>query len=92
MPMAENRNWWLGKLLEPIPGYPNETHCLHIKTPLKEVVLGINQGDMSLLAVLCQIVCGPINPEWLNSMSKILMSEERMSSKQTKIDDGGRNV
>ncbi len=75
LPMGKNRDWWLGKLLEPILEYPNETHCLHIKTPLKEVVLGVNQGDMSLLAVLSQIVCGPINPDWLNSMEKIIRAK-----------------
>lgn len=72
MIMDENRNWWLGKLTEPISGWPNETHCLHIKTPLKEIVLGVNYGDMSQLAVLCQIVCGPINQHWLDNMANVL--------------------
>jgi hypothetical protein len=70
--MEPPREWWLGELLEPIPGYPNETHCLHIKTPLKEVVLGVNQADMEMLAVLCQVVCGPINPKWLDSMVQVV--------------------
>lgn len=67
--MGEGRDWWLGELTEPIPEWPTETHCLHIKTPLKEVVLGVTRGDMEQLAVLCQIVCGPINTNWLERMA-----------------------
>jgi len=77
MIMDEGRDWWLGKLTEPIADWPNETHCLHIKTPIKEVVLGVNYGDMSQLAVLCQIVCGPINPHWIENMIKALTKKAR---------------
>ena len=73
MKMGKDRDWWLGKLLEPIEGYPGETHCLHIKTPLKEVVLGVNSGDMEQLAVLCKIVVGHrINPVWIDNMEIFL--------------------
>lgn len=74
MKMGEGRDWWLGELLEPLDDFPRETHCLHIKTPLKEVVLGVNRGDMEQLAVLCQVVCGPINPHWLEHMTLVLKS------------------
>ena len=70
LPMESPREWWLGELLEPIENYPRETHCLHIKTPLKEVVLGLHRGDFELLAVLCQVVCGPISPDWLTIMER----------------------
>lgn len=70
LPMEAPREWWLGELLEPISDYPRETHCLHIKTPLKEVVIAVHRGDMELLAVLCQVVCGSINPHWLENMEK----------------------
>ena len=70
---TEDREWWLGELLEPYPQFPLETHCMHIKTPVKEVVLGVMHGDMSQLAVLCQIVHGkPINQTWLNSTERHL--------------------
>ncbi len=72
MKMGPDRDWWLGELLEPIRGFPTETHCLHITTPLKDVVLGVNRADMEQLAVLCQIVCGPINPHWLETMAEAL--------------------
>ena len=29
--MGEGRDWWLGKLTEPVKGWPQETHCLHMK-------------------------------------------------------------
>lgn len=64
----DGREIWLGELLEPIPDHPRETHCLHITTPAKRVVLGINAGDMAALAVLAQIVDGLIDNDWLNSM------------------------
>lgn len=70
--MESPGDWWLGELLEPIPGFPRETHCLHIKTPVKEVVLGVNRTDMELLAVLCQVVCGPLHPKWLDRMVDVM--------------------
>ena len=61
----------LGRLLRPIEGYPSETHCLHITTPAKQVVFGINLGDMAAMAVLAQIVHGqPFNQQWLDSMEE----------------------
>ena len=69
--MAAGRDWWLGELLEPIPGYPEETHCLHIKTPIKEVVLGVNRADMEQLGILVRVVCGPVDPDWLTSMARV---------------------
>lgn len=69
---GEGREIWLGRLLEPVPDYPLETHCLHVTTPAKSVVFGVNLGDMSALAVLCQIVHeGPFNQRWLNSMESV---------------------
>jgi len=77
--MGEEREWWLGELTEPINGFPQETHCLHIKTPLKEVVLGVNVGDMTQLAVLAQIVHGgPINQHWLENMEKAILKRAQM--------------
>lgn len=70
--MAEGRDWWLGELLEPLPDYPQETHCLHLKTPVKEVVFGVNRADMEQLAILCHIVCGPIDPQWLDAMVQVV--------------------
>lgn len=69
--MGDGREWWLGKLLEPIPGHPEETHCLHITTPYKSVVWGINAGDMEAYGVFAYIVHGyPLHSAWLESMAK----------------------
>ena len=74
--MGEGREWWLGRLTEPIPGHPEETHCLHITTPYKSVVWGVNLGDMMAYAVLAHIVHKElttsdraINPNWLENMA-----------------------
>src|SRR5687767_9838333 len=40
--MAPGRDWWLGELTEKVAEWPHETHCLHIKTPLKDVVFLCN--------------------------------------------------
>lgn len=76
--MGPGREWWMGELLEPIPGHEEETHCLHITTPYKSVVWGVNLGDMMAYAVLAHIVHkelvkdfdGPINPNWLDAMER----------------------
>ncbi len=67
--MDAGRDWWLGELTEPAPGWPQETHCLHITTPLKKFVLLVNRADMQGLAVLAQIVSGQtIARSWLDRM------------------------
>lgn len=67
------REIWLGELLEPIPDHPEEKFCLHIKTPYKSVVFGLDGhgGDAGAMAVMAQIIHGsPLNPHWLDSMEK----------------------
>ena len=65
------REIWLGKLIEPIAGEPQETHCLHITTPYKKVVFGINSADLLVYAVFAHLVYGkPINPAWLDRMAE----------------------
>lgn len=80
MKMGEGHDWWLGELLEPIAEFPTETHCIHITTPIKSLVLGVNRADMEQLAVLCQVVCGQINPRWLSNMEKALRHRAGVSS------------
>lgn len=67
--MDEGRDWWIGKLLEPIPEWPKETHCLHMKTPIKTVSFLCNSGDFEQLMVLSNVVTGLQNLEWLESMT-----------------------
>jgi hypothetical protein len=67
--MAPGRDWWLGELTEPVPEWPHETHCLHITTPLKSVVFLCNRGDLSGLAVLCDIPFPIVNETWRERMS-----------------------
>lgn len=68
--LEEGRDYWLGELLEAIPGYPNETHCLHITTPVRMVVMGLNLGDAMALSVFAQVIHGPMNQDWLTSMER----------------------
>lgn len=67
--MLEGRDWWIGKLIEPVPDWPNETHCLHLKTPLKDVVFLCNRGDFGAFATFAQIYFGhQVNQTWLDAM------------------------
>ena len=67
--MGEGRSWWMGKLTEPVADWPSETHCLHLKTPLKDIVLLVNVADMMALATLAQLAHGtPISHEYLTRM------------------------
>lgn len=66
--MQPGRDWWLGKLTEPVPEWPHETHCLHIKTPLKDIVLLCNMGDLQGLTVLCDIPFPIVNATWKERM------------------------
>lgn len=77
--MAPGREWWLGFLTEPIADHPSETHCLHIKTPLKEVWLLCNIGDLQGLVVLCDIPFPVVNEVWKERMeTSYLRSGEQM--------------
>lgn len=67
--MAEGRDWWVGELLEPVSGHEIETHCLHMLTPLKDIVFLVNDADFQWLTVLGQASCGPINQEWLERVT-----------------------
>jgi hypothetical protein len=70
LPCGPGREVWVGELLEPIPGYPSETHCVHVTTPAKSVVFGITTGDAGIVSALMEVVYGqPINPRWLTSMA-----------------------
>lgn len=77
--MEPPRDWWLGELTEPLPDWPRETHCLHITTPLKEVVLGMCAADFEQLTVLCYIVrqgdgesSRHVNQHWIERMAEVL--------------------
>jgi hypothetical protein len=80
--MGPGRDWWLGELTEPLPDHPEETHCLHLKTPLKEVVLGVNAADLQQLAVAAHIVCGELNGDWLSTMAGILQHRTQTAQEE----------
>lgn len=65
--MDEGRDWWIGELLEPIPEWPKETHCLHMKTPLKDVSFLCNAGDFEQLMVLGNVIVRLKSLSWLES-------------------------
>ena len=68
--MAEGRDWWVGKLTKPVPGHEIETHCLHLTTPLKDVVFLVNDADFQWLTVLGRAACGPLSERWLESVTR----------------------
>lgn len=71
--MGEGRDWWVGELLEPVKDWPQESHCLHMKTPVKDVVFLCNSGDFSNLLVLCHVVLGAkLNQDWIETQMKIM--------------------
>lgn len=65
--MMEGRDWWIGELLEPVPEWPHETHCLHMKTPLKNVSFLCNAGDFEQLLALSNVVVKLENLSWLRA-------------------------
>ena len=74
--MDKGRDWWVGKLTEPVKEYPLETHCLHLKTQVKDVVFLCNKGDFAQLQLLGRVVTGQLNEEWIDSMLKIIINPQ----------------
>lgn len=66
--MGENRDWWVGELLEHIPEYPVEKFCLHLKTPYKDVTFLCNEADFQQLQILGRCVTGVLNDSWMETM------------------------
>jgi len=68
-PMMKGRDWWIGKLKQPVECYGAiEKYCLHLMTPLKTVTFLLNDADLWHISVL--MACahgGPINERWLKS-------------------------
>lgn len=65
--MKEGRDWWVGRLTTPITIHgATERYCLHMKTPLKDVVFLLNDGDLGQIAVLMGCLQGsPIFDGWV---------------------------
>ena len=66
--MAEGREFWVGKLKEPIGV---ETHCLHLKTGMKDVTFLCNKSDFRQLQIICRVVTGEINESWMQTMMEL---------------------
>ena len=66
--MGEGREWWIGKLTEPVTEHPSETHCLHLKTNAKDVQFLCNEADFRNLIIICRAVVGQPSESWLKSM------------------------
>ena len=86
--MAEGRDWWVGKLTKPVPGHEIETHCLHLTTPLKDVVFLVNDADFQWLTVLGRAACGPISERWLESVTRGAIKRAVPDEPQTVEDQG----
>ena len=56
-----------GELLEPVPEWPHETLCLHMKTPLKDVSFLCNAGDFEQLLTLSNVVVQLESLPWLRA-------------------------
>ena len=72
--MDTGREFWIGKLDEPVAAYPLETHCLHMKSPIKDIIFLINEGDTQNLAMLFHAAFGPVDPIWLARMAEHAIS------------------
>ena len=68
--MGKDRRLWIGELTEHIKEYPQEKYCLHIKTPVKDIVFLCNRGDFEQIYILAKVI--GINPDksWTESMVK----------------------
>lgn len=66
--MAEGRSWWIGKLLEPVPDFPEESFCLHLQTKIKNVTFLCNEADFRNIIVMCAAAIGLPDIDWLHSM------------------------
>ena len=73
--MGEGRDFYVGELIEPVKEYPLETHCLHLKTQVKEVEFLCNKADFAQLQILGRSVTGQLNEQWIESMLKIQKSK-----------------
>lgn len=72
--MAEGREWFIGKLAEHLPDYPEETHCLHLKTNYKDVTFLCNEADFRNLMIICRAVVGQPNESWMQSMVEMSLN------------------
>lgn len=68
--MARGRDWWIGRLTKPVfVRGTEEKYCLHLKTPLKDVVFLLNEGDLGQIATLMACAQGkPIYDGWVAHM------------------------
>jgi hypothetical protein len=88
--MGQGREWWCGELIESIKEYPLETHCLHLKTQLKDVVFLCNKADFQQLQLLGRSITGKLNERWVIAMLKVvnpLHSEVDQSQPQVELTD-----
>lgn len=76
--MSEDRDWWVGRLTEKVEEYPDEKYCLHMKTPVKEVVFLCNRADFEQLLVLCKAITGNLNEKWIEKMLAISKNKSTM--------------
>jgi len=74
--MDFGRDWWLGELVEPLPEWPKEKYCMHLKTPIKDVTFFFTRGDLELLTAMMAAVIGIVNPVWLERVSASMKRPE----------------
>lgn len=88
--MAQGREWFIGKLTEPIAEFPHETHCMHLKTNFKEVVYLCNEADFRNMMIMCEAAIGRPNESWMKAMVesariKTELSEENPPDNETDV-------
>jgi hypothetical protein len=68
---AGARIWRIGRLTEPIEGFPEERWCFHIRTPLNpEIVFGFNEADLNYMVATAYAALGyHTNPAWVEAIA-----------------------
>ena len=77
--MGEGGDWWIGKLIESIKEYPEETHCLHLNTKLKFVTFLCNEAEFRNL--VNRAVIGQLDENWMQTMLKISICKSKDNDK-----------
>jgi len=72
--MGDGREWKVGKLIDKLDKYPEETHCLHLKTQYKDVTFLCNEADFRQLMILCRAVIEQPAESWMIAMLQIAKS------------------
>lgn len=89
--MGQGREWFIGKLDQILPDYPEETHCLHLKTNYKDVTFLCNEADFRNLMIICRAVVGQPNEAWMEQMVQASLSLPASAPKKKVVAESKKN-